>query len=182
MILIQLFGIFCNMLTNISSYLNEVLIASNFGESLGLLNSFRTGTFFKRMADTLVKLENLIPASFLLQLVLPLPPYKLIFSYLSKNIDQIAGTIAKDEIIYDPPWKQDASAAYLFFDIHVIEFIISSIKHKYGDGKDQNVMRMLEARIKSPVFDPYEGSLMNNFIIHLFNWNIQRLCVQYAQI
>lgn len=132
------------------------------------------------MAETLVHLKNLIPASFFLQLILPSPPYKEIFAHLSKSIHQIAGSISKDEILYDPPWKQDASPAYSFFDIHVIEFIISSIKQKYGIGKEERVVQMLIARLKSPVFDPHDNNLMNPFILHLFNWNIQRLCVHYA--
>jgi hypothetical protein len=129
------------------------------------------------MAETLVSLNDFISAAFFLQFHLPSPPYREIFAYLSKSLPLISGTISKEQVVYDPPWKEDASPAFAFFDMHVIEFLISCLSSK---PKDENIVKMLTARLKGPLFDPHDASVMNYFIRHLLNWYLVRICTKFS--
>ena len=127
------------------------------------------------MAEAFVSLNDFISAAFFLQFELPSPPYQEIFGHLSKSLPLISGTISKEEIIYDPPWKEDASPAFAFFDLHIVEYLISSLS---GKPKDEKIVKMLISRLKGPLFDPHDASVMDFFIGHLLNWYMVSLCAK----
>jgi hypothetical protein len=162
-----------------SSYLNEILVGGQFGLSLDLLRPYRLGSLFKKISDALVFLKDPLSAAFFLQFILPSPPYKDIFLRLGECIPRLSGSIAINEAVYDPPWKPDASPVFGFFDPHVIEYLIFTLNQT---GKDRKIVQMLIARLKSPLFDPHDASIMSHFISHLLNWFVQSLSDKYATL
>lgn len=162
----------------IKAYVDGVLEASRF------LKRFDDDvySYFPRLAQTLIKTNDTISACILLQFVRPTPAYDFIFFHLKTSHFAILNTLS--DPVFDPPSSIDASLYYGFFDVHVIEYLISTTPFNIdcGKSKDENAVLYFINRLQKPCYqDSPEGKgLMVMFQEKILNWFIQKLATSLS--
>ncbi|KAJ3303149.1 hypothetical protein HDV03_004137 [Kappamyces sp. JEL0829] len=155
------------------NYLNALLVATNYWKKQENIQPFFV-SHLSKMTTACMICKDYISTCVLLQFGRPVP-YDTILPNLKLALPQLMGTLASP--ISDPPFLNDHSAFYAFFDVQIIEWLLVNVK-----GKEPLVTQMLLSRLKQKMYqkekDKEDSTAYLLFARKILVWYLQKLISQ----